>query len=165
MIVSAVMALVYRVKFDDYLESLYKGAKENLGAALLAVFAYCVLIIVSSFPVFLTIVKAITGENFNIATMGISNIFGSLLYVDMYYYPQYVLQYFATFKNVDTTILSVLFVSIYSVVMLVAPTSVIMLITLQKTETSYKDWLKFIWKLALSLLVVVFIVLAIAFVI
>ncbi len=165
LIVSVIMALVYRVNFDEYFKSLFDGAKEYFGAALLSIFACCVLVIVSSFPIFLTIVKAFTQENFNIATMGLSNIFGSLLYVDIYYYPQYVLEYFSTFKSVDATILNVLFVSIYGLVMLVAPTSIVLLTTLTTTKTKYMDWLKFIWKLALSLLVVIFVVLAIAFVI
>ena len=62
------------------------------------------------------------------------------------------LEYFASFKDVNPNVLSVLFVSIYSVAMLIAPTSILLITTLQNTDTKYVDWVKFIWKLFLALL-------------
>ncbi len=164
-VLSIIIAIVYKISFNKYIETIEKGAKNNLKAAALMVICYVVLVIVSSFPVFLTITQKVTGETFNVATTGIMNIFGSALYVDMYYYPQYVLEYFASFKDVNPNVLSILFVSIYSVTMLIAPTSVLLVTTLQNTETKYVDWIKFIWKLFLALLLVVFIVLLVYFLI
>lgn len=165
LVFSIILGIVYRVTFNNFLEALKDGAKKYFMPALLASLAYMILIIASSFPVFLTIVKWFTGEKFNIATTGISTFFGSLLYVDLYYYPQYVLQYFATFKDVDVNVLSVLFVSLYSVAMLIAPSSVLLLATLQKTDTKYFSWIKFIWKLFLALLILVFVTLTVYFLI
>lgn len=165
LIFSIVIAIVYKINFDDYIDSIARGAKNNLKGAILTIIAYILLIFVSSFPVFLTITQKITGETFNVATTGILNLFGSMLYVDLYYYPQYVLEYFASFKNADANVLSVLFVSTYSIIMLIAPTSILLLNTLQNTSTKYVDWIKFIWKLFVALLLVIFIVLLIYFVI
>ncbi len=164
-VISIITAIIYKVSFNDYIDSICKGAKENLKAAVLAVCAYMVLVIASSFPIFLTITKAITAEKFNVATTGISALLGSLLYVDIYYYPQYVLQYFASFKDVDANILSVLFVSIYSLALIAMPTSVLLLTTLQKTNTTYPEWIKQIWKLFVGLLILILVVLAIFYVI
>ena len=164
-IVSIIIAIIYKISFNDYVDSICKGAKGNLKAAALTVCAYMVLVIASSFPIFLTITKAITAEKFNVATTGISALLGSLLYVDIYYYPQYVLQYFASFKDVDANILSVLFVSIYSLALIAMPTSVLLLTTLQKTNTTYPEWIKQIWKLFVGLLILIFVVLAIFYVI
>lgn len=164
-VISIITAIIYKVSFNDYIDSICKGAKENLKAAVLAVCAYMVLVIASSFPIFLTITKAITAEKFNVATTGISALLGSLLYVDIYYYPQYVLQYFASFKDVDANILSVLFVSIYSLALIAMPTSILLLTTLQKTNTTYPEWIKQIWKLFVGLLILILVVLAIFYVI
>lgn len=164
-VISIITAIIYKVSFNDYIDSICKGAKANLKAAALAVCAYMVLVIASSFPIFLTITKAITAEKFNVATTGISALLGSLLYVDIYYYPQYVLQYFASFKDVDANILSVLFVSIYSLALIAMPTSVLLLTTLQKTNTTYPEWIKQIWKLFVGLLILILVVLAIFYVI
>ena len=165
LIFSIVIAIVYKIGLNKYLETIASGAKKNLKSAVIMVLAYVVLVIVSSFPVFLTITQKVTGETFNVATTGIMNLFGSALYVDIYYYPQYVLEYFASFKDVNPNVLSVLFVSIYSVAMLIAPTSILLITTLQNTDTKYVDWVKFIWKLFLALLLVVFIVLLVYFLI
>lgn len=158
---TVVLAVVYRVKFNDYVKALADGAKEYVKTAFLVIFAYAVLVIVSSYPIFLTVAKTLVGDQFNVATTGMATMLGSGLYVDMYYYPQYVLQYFGGLENADANILNVLFVSLYSAVMLVAPTSTLLLATLDTFETSYKDWMKFIWKLFLALVVVAFVVLAI----
>ena len=45
--------------------------------------------------------------------------------------------------------------------MLVAPTSVLLLSTLQLTETSYKEWLKTIWKLFVGLVIISLVVITI----
>jgi len=163
LVLSIVLAIVYKIGFNTYLDEVAKGAKKNLKAAVLTILCYVVLVVVSSFPVFLTITQKITGETFNVATTGLLNLVGSALYVDIYYYPQYVLEYFASFKDVNANVLSVLFVSIYSLAMLVAPTSVLLVTTLQNTDTKYVDWIKFIWKLFLALLLVVFVVLVVYF--
>ena len=99
----------------------------------------------------------------NIATAGIYTLVNSVFYVDYYYFSYYVLSTLVSTIS-DTSVyplLSVMFTNLYSLVMLVAPTSVLLLASLSITGVSYKEWIKFIWKLFLSLLVVSFIVFAI----
>ena len=55
--------------------------------------------------------------------------------------------------------------SIYGVVMLIAPTSVLLVIGLMYTEESYSKWVKYIWKFVLAVLVAVLIAITIAAVI
>ena len=61
------------------------------------------------------------------------------------------------------SIISVMFTNLYSLVMLVAPTSVLLLISLSLSDVKYTEWFKFIWKLALMLLVISFIVFTVMF--
>ena len=57
----------------------------------------------------------------------------------------------------DKTVLSILdimFINLHSLVMLVAPTSTILLASLSISDVKYTEWIKYIWKLALPLLLV-----------
>ena len=49
--------------------------------------------------------------------------------------------------------------SLYSVIMLIAPTSLVLMLGLAISETKYTEWVKFIWILAIILLLVAFVVL------
>lgn len=168
LLATILLALIYKIKINDYLKAIFEGAKENVTTGALIALAYTLLVIVSSFPIFLTIANwfiNLFGGKFNIVTSGITSMLGSFLYVDMYYYPQYVLQYYAGLTSANASILNVLIVSIYSVTMLVVPTSPLLIAMLTTTDTSYKEWLKNIWKLFVALVAIVFIVLTIFFVI
>lgn len=160
-ITTITLAIVYKIKLDDYLESFFEGARKNLKIAALITLAYAILLVVTTFPIFLTIADFITGGKFNTATSGIATLLGSGLYVDMYYFPQYMFEYLLGLENANPEILNVLFISMYSVAMLVVPTSTLLIASLKSTETSYKDWIKFIWKLFLALFLVAFIVLTV----
>ena len=49
-----------------------------------------------------------------------------------------------------------MFANLYSLVMFVAPTSVLLLISLSISDVKYGEWFKFIFKLVLTLLIVSF---------
>ena len=55
-------------------------------------------------------------------------------------------------------LIAVIFQTMYGIVTLVAPTSIPLMVTLAYTNTSFKDWLKYIWKLLVALIVLAFIV-------
>ena len=71
-----------------------------------------------------------------------------------------VLPYFVSVVT-DTSnyqLIAVIFQTMYGIVTLVAPTSIPLMVTLAYTNTSFKDWLKYIWKLLVALIVLAFIV-------
>ena len=104
-------------------------------------------------------------DGFNVALSGIYTIINSLFYVDYYYLAYSVLYNITTIYN-DADILSiisVMFTNLYSLVMLIAPTSVLLLVSLAISDTNYTTWVKYIWKLALVLLVISFAIIMIMF--
>ena len=114
-------------------------------------------------PVTRLLLNATNG--FNVALSGIYTIINSVFYVD-YYYLAYSVLYSITSVYSDKSVLSiisVMFTNLYSLVMLVAPTSVLLLISLSLSDVKYTEWFKFIWKLALMLLVISFIVFTVMF--
>ena len=62
-------------------------------------------------------------------------------------------------------VLAVMFQSLYYLTMLIAPTSVILVAALTYLNVPYKEWFKFIWRLALELLIVIFVILCILLII
>ena len=160
-----VIALVYKVKPKDCFEAFIGGVKKYLVPGLLAVLASSVFVFVFYFPVFNTIGTWIMqlADTFNVALTGLFTLIGSVLYPDFYYFSYYTLSYIGQVAG-DANLyplVNVMFTSLYSLVMLVAPTSVLLLVSLSSTGVGYKEWLKHIWKLFLSLLVVAFIVFSI----
>lgn len=164
-IFSLILCLIYKIDLNAIIEKFLVGVKKYLPIGALVIMSYALLVIVSSYPIYLTVGEKIVGatSSFNTLTYGTFTILGSPLYVDIYYYPQYVLQFLQGLSGQASLkqALSILFVSLYSAVMLVAPTSVLLLSTLQLTETSYKEWLKTIWKLFVGLVIISLVVITI----
>lgn len=163
--VSFIVSLIYRLKVKDAFEAFVEGVKEFIVPALLVMLACSMFVFVYYYPAMNYISNWFIGlsKDFNIAITGIYTIVNSIFYVDYYYFSYYVLSGLLT-NFTDTSIyplLNVMFTNLYSLVMLVAPTSVLLLASLSITGVSYKEWIKFIWKLFLSLLVVSFIVFAV----
>ena len=88
---------------------------------------------------------------------------GSIMHSDLYYISAAV---FApiTKSLTDTANLSVyamMFQSIYGLIQLVGPTSILLIIGITYLDVPYKTWLKYIWRFILELLIAIFIVLMI----
>ncbi len=159
---SVLLCIFYKVKLSDAFEAFVKGIKEYMVPAVLALLAYSVFVFTFYYPVLSYLTNLLTGltDTFNIAISGLYSIISSVFYADYYYYAYYVLYSFSSTVE-DSTMLplvDIIFTNLYALVMLIGPTSVLLLTSLSITEVSYKTWIKFIWKLFLSLLIVSFIV-------
>ena len=158
----ATLAIVYKVKLKDAFDAFVKGIKEYVVPALLALIAYSIFVFTIYYPVLGVITTWITGltDSFNIVTSGLHAIISSVFYPDFSYYGYYIVYTFVqTIKDTSLySLIGLVFTNLYALVMLVAPTSVLLLTSLSISEVKYTEWLKFIWKYALCLLVVSFIV-------
>ena len=166
-LVIVLLAVIYKVSFDDILDGFVAGAKKALGAAVVSVLVYAVLVLVTYHPFQLVIYNTLLGlsKGFNILTTTIVAFLASLFNADIAYTFQSVLPYYVTkVTNLkDFSLVGIIFTSMYGLTSLVAPTSLVLLGSLAYLKVSYKDWLKAVWKLALELfviLLIVFIILA-----
>ena len=161
-VATLVLALVYKVKFDDVMQGAIDGAKEALQPAVLVLLIYTGLVIVTYHPFQLVIYNAILGltKGFNVFTASIVGILASLFNADPLYTFNSVIPYLSSIVS-DTSVYPVIWVvfqAIYGLVMVVAPTSVVLMVTLSYLNVSYKEWLKNIWKYVLEMLVVLLVV-------
>ena len=157
-----VLALIYKVSFEDVLDGITSGAKKALAPAAVSVLIYSVLVLVTYHPFQMVIYNTLLGmtKGFNVLTTTVIALIASIFNADMSYTFQSVLPYYVTkVTNLkDFSIVGIIFTSMYGLTMLVAPTSLVLMGTLSYLKVSYKDWLKNIWQLLLELFIVLLIV-------
>ncbi|MDD6757462.1 MAG: hypothetical protein PUE33_05300 [bacterium] len=162
MVFMFILALIYKVKFDEVLDGFVQGAKRALGPAVIAIMIYTILVITTYHPFQLVIYKAILGitDGFNVFTTFIVAILSAFFNGDIAYAFQSSLPYLSSLvTNADNyPIMAVVYQAAYGLTMLVAPTSLILMGMLSYLKIPYSKWFKAIWKLVLELLVVLLIV-------
>lgn len=166
---TVVIACIYRVKFNEFCNGFVDGAKKAMKPALLMILIYAILFISTYHPFQLVIYNFILKltDGFNILTTSLVAILASFMNIDMTYTAQSVLPYLTSIVT-DTTLyplIGIMFQSLFGVVSLVAPTSLVLMATLSALNIPYKEWLKNIWKFLLEVVVVLFIVFTILMVI
>lgn len=160
-ILTMIVAIKNKFKVNDFIATVTDGIKKILPIAITAMLISIVLIMMVTTGVNVTITNLILKitKGFNIATSMLASILGSLLTSDFYYYISSI----ATVFTVNVTnkdyygVIAFIMQSIYNVMMIIAPTSVGLIIGLYYLNIPYNKWLKFIWKLLLILLVIVII--------
>lgn len=163
------LGFIYRLKMDEFLDGITSGIKKAIRPTIYMFIIYLVLVVVTYNPFQLNFTKFFLdlSKGLNVVTMTVTAMIASLLNVECIYATQSTLPY-VTSVITDTSVyplIGVIFQAVYGLVMLVAPTSVILLGTLSYLGISYGQWLKHIWKVFLELLVVLIIVFIIIFLI
>lgn len=161
-IFAGLLMIIYKVKLSEGIEAFASGAKKALAPALIVVLIYTCLVVVTYHPFQLVIYKALFSitKGFNVFTSAIAAILASLFNADPLYAFQSVLPYLTSIVTDKTvySIIAVVYPAMYGVTMLVAPTSVVLMIVLSYLGISYKEWFKNIWKLILELVIVMLII-------
>ena len=165
LISTLIVKFVSKMKFDDMIDAFINGMKKMLPVAVLTTFALTILVCAYNNGFIETLITNANSAmgNLNILMASVFNILGSLLYPDMYY----------TAYGVYTPLLSVItdeslyqvlalnFQTLNGLVMLVGPTSLILIVGLTYLDIPYTTWLKYIWRFILMLFILIFAVLMI----
>lgn len=159
LLASVIVTLANRTKLNDFMQTLAISLKRALPYALIVILVNVVLVNIYSSGLFYTLVISITKLIDKLFAGSLISALASLAYPDHMYASQF------TLSTVTATItdkkflvlLSVIFQAIYSLFLLVSPTSVLILLGLQYTNTSYKEWIKYIGKYFLVLFAILFI--------
>ncbi len=162
-IASAIIAWIYRLSFNDYMESFIEGVKKWLPTAFYAALASVILYILyqASYAGTGTLVDTINAkifdltDGFNVLTTGAASLIGSFFYNDLYYLLTALTSFVSGFDAASLSVAGLLIQSVYGVAMLIFPTSVILVAGLSLFDVSYKEWMKYIWKFALITLLLV----------
>ena len=159
LIITAVIALCSKIKFNDFIATTTDGIKKILPVAITAMLISIVLVIMVTSGVATTIANWIISiaDGFNIATSTIASIVGSVLTSDFYYFASTVgVVFTSTITNTDLYgVIGFIMQSIYYLMMIFAPTSVALIIGLYYLNIPYGKWFKYIWKVLLALFIIV----------
>ena len=149
-IMAVVVALVNNIKLNDFVAASTKGIKKILPVAITAMLISIVLVITVTTGINITLVSSIV-KGFNIFTITLGTIIGSVFTADFYYFVSTLGQVFTTkISNTDLYgVVALLLQSLYYLTMFIAPTSVGLVIGLYFLDIPYGKWFKYIWKVLL----------------
>ena len=162
-IAAGIIAWIYRLSLDEFIESFAAGVKKWLPTACLAALASVILSILyqASYSGTGTLVDTVNAkvfeltDGFNVLTTGFASLFGSFFFNDLYYLLANISTYISGFDAAALSNAGLLIQSVYGIGMLIFPTSVILIAGLSLFNVSYKQWMKYIWKFALIALLLV----------
>ena len=155
-IVSIIVALIGRVKFNDYISACGEGIKKIGKPVILYILVYMIFIVTYMSPFVPTINNIIYGSinKFNPFLVSLISLISNVFETDLGYTGFIVGQFF-TAKFVEYRMLiQHIFSTMYGFVQLCIPTSAILLIGLSYLNIDYKTWMKYIWIFVLSILVI-----------
>lgn len=158
-----VMSLANKLKFNEIIESCVEGAKKVLGLAVIAALISLVVIFTLNSGFMATIIN-ILAKSGNIALITLSSLISSPFMMELSYAAQYNLSIiYSSIGSESVTEIWCLIVQItYGFVMLVAPSSVLLMVGLGYVEEDYCKWIKYIWKLLLAIFIICLIAILIA---
>lgn len=159
------IAIIYRTSVKDTFEGFVDGLKSFVVPVIVTMLACSVFVLVYYNPVLSPVTNLLleATSEFNVALSGLYSIINSIFYVDYYYFANTVLYTIPSIYDDSAvlSIISVMITNLYGLVMLIAPTSVLLLISLVISEVEYTTWVKYIWKLVLTLLIISFVIFSI----
>ena len=161
-IFTVILTLVYRIKFEDAMDGFMYGVKKMLPAAMVVTLAYCVLVCSYNHgfvETIITIVAEKFGDNAIVNSFVV--LVGSVFNVDLYYTSAGIFTSIASnlSEGANLAVYASMFQSLYGLVQIIGPTSIILLVGLSYLEVPYKTWLKYIWRFVVELLIVILLVL------
>ena len=165
-VTSMIIAFVYKLSVDEYIESFIAGMKKWLPTAIYSTLASVILVILyqSLQGGSGTIVNTISAkifdlvDGFNPIITGVSSFVGSFFLNDLYYLLVTLSSFVSGYKGTDLNVAGLVIQSVYGIAMMIFPTSVILISGLSLFDVSYKDWIKYIWKFVLITLLLVLVV-------
>ena len=160
--ISVLISIIYRLKINDFFENLAEGIKKALPYALIAILANIVLVNLVNSGVMFTIMIGLTEKAVNMFTGTLTAILAALGFPDYTYSVQFTMTSVMANKESiagNEGLFSSLFQAVYSLFLLISPTSILLLMGLKLNEVRYKDWIKYIYKFFIVLFVAILIAL------
>lgn len=162
LVIMLIILTFNKMSLNDFLANFGMGMQKSSRLVLIYILA-CALFVCSyyfTWPV--TLINFIIGSGkFNIFTLLIAGIIISFLCVDLDF-SSFLIGSYIKNAYADNLVNATLIVHFgYAISALFVPTSVILMLALSYLDISYKEWLKYIWKFLL--LMIVFALIAFAF--
>ena len=159
-IILVILAFIYRMSFDSFLEGFSAGIKKMLKPIGLMILIYIIFIFMYWSPIVPSIVDWFIGNVFNPFLSTLSAGISALFHSDFGYTGYALGGLLTTYEGDSFNIAFVIYTSINGLVSLLAPTSVILMAGLSYCNISYKKWFSYIWKFLLGMLICLLVIFA-----
>ena len=153
---SVIIALLGRVKLNDFIAAYGEGAKKMSKSILLFVGVYMVMIAAYMSPFMPTITNTIFSgiSKFNPYLVSLGALISNIFHTDFGFTGYAVGTFFVTKYATNVELIQLIFTTMYGFVQLCLPTSAILLIGLSYLDIDYKTWIKYIWMFVVGILVI-----------
>lgn len=153
---SLFIGFIYGIKIDDMIDGMYKGAKRVLAPALILLTISTIPTIASNYPFYVTIADKILScfENFNIFISSVATFITAVFVPNISIGAVKLLPLVNATMTSDINAFSLIIQTIYGLVLLVAPTSALLMLGLSYYKINYTEWFKYIFKLFLYVFIV-----------
>lgn len=155
-IVTLLLAIIYRMKLNEYMEAFYEGAKKAVKPMLVIIAVYFIFCVSYMAPVIPTVINYLFGltKELNPLLASIAGFIASVFNVDLGYTGYSVGAYFATAYVEHYEIVHTIFASMYGLVQVFLPSSLILMVGLALNKIDYKSWLKYIWLFVVGMFII-----------
>lgn len=150
-----ILQICYKVSINDTIESFAEGFKKVSKLVVVLLLAYVILEFAVMYPVIPTVIGKILGSKFNVFTTTVSGLITGLFTSEYQYTVNLVYSFFTTKYASNLSVVSMILQSTYGLASFVAPSSAMLLVGLSYLDIPYKDWMKYIWKFLVAMLVVI----------
>ena len=161
---SLIIKFVYKIKLDSVLDAFVLGVKKMIPAAIVVALAYSVLVCAYNNGFMETIITN-AGDKFadNVIVNSLIAMLGCVVNVDLYYIASGIFSPItATLSDgANLRVYAIAFQSLYGLVSLIGPTSVLLITGLAYLDVPYTKWVKYIWRFVLELFIVIFVIMII----
>ncbi len=156
LLASMLLAFLYKIDVDKYIESFYEGTKKMFKPLLLLISVYTIFGICYLSPVIPTIANWFLNlvDGFNPYMTSIMAFVTSLFQNDLGYTAYTIGGFLTSVYTNDISLVHTIFISMYGLIQVFMPTSALLVVGLSFMKVDYKDWLKYIWLFILGMLVI-----------
>ncbi len=162
-ILTIIFAITSKMSIDEFIKNFGSGLKNIGKVAFIYGLCYVLVILLGTCPWPITFINALFGKGtFNIFALTFIAMIAYVFCIDFPTFGNAFSQYLIVTYMDDLASATLIWHLGAAIAAVFVPTSFILLMALTYADIPYVKWLQYIWKFVLSLIIVVFIILALA---
>lgn len=162
-ITSILLALIYRMKANDYIKAFGESLGKAVKPIAAAVGVYFVFFLIYMSPFITSISNWLFGltKGLNPFLASIAAFISSIFSPDLGYIAYSVGQYLTNAYAANFEIVHTIYTSMYGLVQVIAPTSLLLMVGLAMSNLDYKTWFKYIWLFVVGMFIILLVLFAV----
>jgi len=163
LITAIVVKFIYSIPVSDFFTSFGEGFRKAGKLVVIMLAALLILEFAVMYPVIPTMFDWIVNltSSFNVLLVTLAGLFTSFFTAEYQYTVNLVGEYLAVNFEAVSAQLAVMLQATYGLASFFVPSSVVLLVGLSYLDISYKEWMKYIWKFLIAMLLVIVVIMLI----